>query len=288
MSSAVEDISYNPPLVENYSALASPTTFQYQQAFSVPQTPGGALSVRSGMSNGPDLMPLNELVGSMKGALDHLGGVFDSLGEHTARVASLAPAMQAAHQIKQLKRQLAVQDSRQEERVQNLKVLLRDVIKAQIGDHLRYHIHLIIQERVQKEVARRVEEELNKQFPPKLRDQLNRHKNQLEGVKRSLWDEEARRHNALLKDHHLDDPMAPLMMDNGGISTIFPKTLRDLFSTNAEEAKQLAMEYNLPYVEGVHSEREDNLNLIMHHFGTQFHVEPPPPRETFRPLQFAM
>ena len=75
--------------------------------------------------------------------------------------------MQAAHQIKQLKRQLTVQDTRQEERVQNLKVvrnmtaavsmgicehvplqLLRDVLKAQIGDHLRYHVHLIIQEKV--------------------------------------------------------------------------------------------------------------------------------------------
>lgn len=285
--SATDDVGFQPPVVETFSSVASPTTFRYQQAFSAPQTPGGALSVRSGMSNGPDLMPLNELVGSMKGALDHLGGVFDSLGEHTARVASLAPAMQAAHQIKQLKRQLAVQDSRQEERVQNLKVLLRDVIKAQIGDHLRYHIHLIIQERVQQEVARRVEDQLNKQFPPKLRDQLNRHKNQLEGVKRSLWDENARRQNSLLKDHQLEEPLSPLMMENGGISTIFPKTLRDLFSTNAEEAKQLAMEYDLPFVEGVHGEREENLNLIMHHFGTQFHVEPPPPREPYKPLQFS-
>lgn len=268
--------------------MQSPSAFQMAQTFSAPQTPGGALSVRSGMSNGPDLMPLNDLVGSMKGALDHLGGVFDSLGEHTARVASLAPAMQAAHQIKQLKRQLAVQDARQEERVQNLKVLLRDVLKAQIGDHLRYHVHLIIQERVKEQVARRVAEELNKQFPPTIRDQVKRHRGQIMGVKRSVWDENARRQNALLKDHQLDEPLAPLMMENGGISSIFPETLRDMFSTSAEDAKQLAIEYGLPHVEGGDSEREDNLNLIMHHFGTIFHVQPPPPREPFKPLQFAM
>lgn len=79
--SAMDDAAFNPPVVEGYSAMQSPSAFQMAQTFSAPQTPGGALSVRSGMSNGPDLMPLNDLVGSMKGALDHLGGVFDSLGE---------------------------------------------------------------------------------------------------------------------------------------------------------------------------------------------------------------
>lgn len=42
----------------------------------------------------------------------------------------------------------------------------------------------------------------------------------------------ARRQNALLKDHQLDEPLAPLMMENGGISSIFPETLRDMFSTS--------------------------------------------------------
>lgn len=72
------DTAYQPPIVEGAteSALASPRG--RMEAFSVPQTPGGALSITSG---GPDLVPLNDLVGSMRGALDHLGGVFDSLGE---------------------------------------------------------------------------------------------------------------------------------------------------------------------------------------------------------------
>jgi len=257
------------------------------EAFSAPQTPGGALSTFSAGSRGPDLMPLNELVGSMKGALDHLGGVFDSLGEHTARVASLAPALQAAHQIKQLKRQLGVQDQRQEERVQNLKVLLRDVLKAQIGDHLRYHVHLIIQEKVKERVAAQVEAQMNKQFPPALREQVARHKLQLQGVKRSLWDANARRENALLKDHQLDEPLQPLMMETGGVSSSFPQTLGDMFGASEQEALQLAKDYDLPFVQGGPNDREDNLNLFMHHIGTIFHVEPPPRREPYRPLTFA-
>lgn len=72
--------AFRAPLVEG-TVHGSPRVYGMEQAFSAPQTPGGALSVHSGMSRGPDLAPLNDLVGSMKGTLDHLGGVFDSLGE---------------------------------------------------------------------------------------------------------------------------------------------------------------------------------------------------------------
>lgn len=76
-----EEVAFQPPIVEGgpLSALSSPGG-RMMEAFSAPQTPGGALSLRS-MGSQPDMMPLDNLVGSMKGALDHLGGVFDSLGE---------------------------------------------------------------------------------------------------------------------------------------------------------------------------------------------------------------
>ena len=71
--------AFIPPLVEG-TVGGSPRAFG-MDTFSVPQTPGGALSVHSGMSRAPDVGRLNDLVGTMKGTLDHLGGVFDSLGE---------------------------------------------------------------------------------------------------------------------------------------------------------------------------------------------------------------
>jgi hypothetical protein len=61
-----------------HSALGSPKGGM--DAFSVPQTPGGALSTYSG-AGGPEVHSLQELMGAMRGTLDHLGGVFDSLGE---------------------------------------------------------------------------------------------------------------------------------------------------------------------------------------------------------------
>lgn len=45
---------------------------------------------------------------------------------------------------------------------------------------------------------------------------------------------DARRQNALLKDHQLEEKLSPLMMENGGVSSLFPKTLGDLFGTSGK------------------------------------------------------
>jgi len=254
---------------------------------SVSQTPGGALSARSIVSTGgPDLVNLHELVTTMKGTLDHLGGVFDSLGEQTARVASLGPALHATHQIRQLKKQMVVQDRRQEERIQEIKTLLRDVLKEQIAEHLRVHVTRIIREQVQAKVKEQVAAQLSAQFPEALRIQVTQHKDQLQNVKRGLWDANARRHNSQFKSHQLAEPLQPLLMPDGNPSEKFPKTLGEMFAVDAATAKQLAIDYALPVSEGP-NEREDNLNVFMHHIGTAFHMLPPPPRPPFPSLLFA-
>jgi hypothetical protein len=120
------------------------------------------------------------------------------------------------------------------------------------------------------------------------------------------------------------------MMESGGVSSLFPKTLGDMFATTGESGAlvsagralclSLILQRKMPSsfvltttshmvrrnssllkvadasnislspfkVENVPSEREDNLNLFMHHVGTKFHLQPPPPREPFKPLQFVM
>jgi hypothetical protein len=46
-----------------------------------------------------DLSEVEELLTTMKQTLGTLGATFDTLGEQTARIASLGPAMDAAHQV---------------------------------------------------------------------------------------------------------------------------------------------------------------------------------------------
>jgi len=53
---------------------------------------------------------VNELFSLMKNNLNALGATFDSLGEQSAKVASLGPALDTAHQIHQLRRQMRNQE----------------------------------------------------------------------------------------------------------------------------------------------------------------------------------
>lgn len=47
----------------------------------------------------PDLTEVEELLTTMKQTLGALGHTFDTLGEQTARIAKLGPAMDTAHQV---------------------------------------------------------------------------------------------------------------------------------------------------------------------------------------------
>ena len=47
----------------------------------------------------PDLAEVQELVQTMKKTLSTLGNTFDKLGEQTAKVAALGPAIDSAHQV---------------------------------------------------------------------------------------------------------------------------------------------------------------------------------------------
>jgi hypothetical protein len=76
---------------------------------SIPNSPAAmtekALSVRSMAHSvatttpAPDLSDVDELLTTMKQTLGTLGATFDTLGEQTARIATLGPAMDSAHQV---------------------------------------------------------------------------------------------------------------------------------------------------------------------------------------------
>jgi hypothetical protein len=47
-----------------------------------------------------DALAVGELLSTMKNTLSALGKTFDTLGEQTAKVAELGPAMEATHQVR--------------------------------------------------------------------------------------------------------------------------------------------------------------------------------------------
>ncbi|KAF8526060.1 hypothetical protein BU17DRAFT_74400 [Hysterangium stoloniferum] len=222
----------------------------------------------------PDLSQVEELLTTMKQTLGTLGATFDTLGEQTARIATLGPAMDAAHQVHRLRKQLQSQDRKHEERIGEIKSLLRDVLKEQIIAHLSSHVHEMIREGVAKIVKARVATELQGQIPPELREKVEDHRRQLAHVKLSLHNSEARRANALLRSNHLTEPLHPLLKPNGELCAIFPPDLATLFGQNSAKAKQLTQDFGLPVCEDEVAAREKNLNKFMQHIGVSFLMVP--------------
>lgn len=135
-----------------------------------------------------------------------------------------------------------------------------------------------------------VAEEIARQIPQSLRDQIMDHKRHLEEVHVNLQNacapaflclrvsvlvpdfsdsSEARRANALLRSTHLKDPLHPLLKANGEVSAKFPRDLTALFALDAAEAKALSSEYGLP---DIGDSRERNLNRFMQFCGVSYQM----------------
>jgi len=238
-------------------------------------TPRNSLPGNHSINQSPDVAGLEQLRQTMQTTLGVLGSTFDYLGEQTARVAALGPAVEASHQIHQLRRQVHAQDRKQEERMQEIKSLLQDVLKEQIAEHLRAHVFEMIREKVEEYVAEKVKDALTRQIPDTLRKQVSEHRQHLAEVKRCLHNSEARRANATLRNHGsaIREPLHELLMDNGVASELWPNDLAQLFGYSNDTAKRLLDDYELTYAHDDPTERL--LNKFMAHIGVGFQMVPP-------------
>lgn len=238
-------------------------------------TPRNSLPGNHSINQSPDVAGLEQLRQTMQATLGVLGSTFDYLGEQTARVAALGPAVEASHQIHQLRRQVHAQDRKQEERMQEIKSLLQDVLKEQIAEHLRAHVFEMIREKVEEYVAEKVKLALTRQIPDHLRQQVQEHRQHLAEVKRCLHNSEARRANATLRNHGsaIREPLHELLMDNGTASELWPNDLAQLFGYSNDTAKRLLDDYELTYAHDDPTERL--LNKFMAHIGVGFQMVPP-------------
>ncbi|KAG8684282.1 hypothetical protein FRC09_015492 [Ceratobasidium sp. 395] len=250
-----------------------------------PSTGGRVPSQNSPSSmQSPDVAGLEQLRQTMQATMGMLGSTFDYLGEQTARVATLGPAVEASHQIHQLRRQVHAQDRKQEERMQEIKSLLQDVLKEQIAEHLRAHVFEMIREKVEEHVADKVKAALTQQISEKLRQQVREHRQHLAEVKRCLHNSESRRANATLRNHGsaIREPLHELLMADGNPSELWPQDLAQLFGYSNDTAKRLLDDYELTYAHDDPTERM--LNKFMAHIGVGFQMVPPQRRP---PMQIA-
>ncbi|KAG8894060.1 hypothetical protein FRB99_001548 [Tulasnella sp. 403] len=225
---------------------------------------------KSSQSAPPDTVAVKELLDMMNRTLATLGKTFDSLTEQSTRVATLGPQMESAHQIHQLRRQMRAQEKKQDSRINEVKHIVREVLKEEIAKVLGPDISTAVRDEVRSQTSAEVRNQLSHHLPYDLHKQAELSRQQLKDVQCSLRNSESRRANSTLRASNLEDEIATILKSNGEESRYFPRNLKTLFSYDDNTAKELVKDYNLPTSDS----REKNLNKWMAHAGIQFHLIP--------------
>ncbi|KAG8909935.1 hypothetical protein FRC00_009172 [Tulasnella sp. 408] len=206
---------------------------------------------------------------------------FDTLDNAGKRVAGIGADFDHSAQIGSLKRHMLSGDTKHQQKIDEIKLLLKDSLKEDVVPYVNTVISNDIDHQLDEMIQSLVAEEIARQIPQSLRDQITEHKRHLEEVYVSLQNaiaklitershtSEARRANALLRSTHLKDPLHPLLKANGEISDKFPRDLTALFALDAAEAKALSAEYGLP---DIGDSRERNLNRFMQFCGVSYQM----------------
>ncbi|KAF8601610.1 hypothetical protein BDV93DRAFT_524569 [Ceratobasidium sp. AG-I] len=218
----------------------------------------------------PEVEHVREVLATMKQTLASLGMNFDALGDQTAKVATLPSGMETNQEILAVQRHMSRQRRKQDENIEEIKKLLREVAQEQIVEHLRKTVADQVMEIIDEFVEEEVQRNLDEIIPLELQRQVDDQKRQLEDVRRNLHNSEARRANALLRSTHMTDPLHKLLMQNGMVSADFPEHLGELFAMDGTQAKRLLAEYDIEASES----REKNLNRFMQFVGVSYQMVP--------------
>lgn len=229
-----------------------------------PKTPGTPYPVANSQA-------VNELLTMMKGTLNTLGATFDSLGEQSAKVATLGPALDSAHQIHQLRRQMRAQEKHQDARITDIRSFVKDDFKVQIAELMKVQIQEQIKAEIAMQTKNEVDAQIHEHLPIPLHVQAQESQLQLSEVRVQLKNSEARRHNSHLKSTNLNEQLSIVIKKDGTESVLWPKTLRALFGFDLDNARALVKDFGLTE----HELREGNINRFMAFIGIQFHLIPP-------------
>jgi len=208
----------------------------------------------------------------MTTTMSTLGQTLENLTEQSARMATLGPQMDSMHQITQLRRQMRSQEKVQDNRINDVKKLIKEVLKEQVAETLRPQIKQEVAEEIKLQTTEHVKLQVKDRLPVSLEDQAAESQQQLKDVRASLINSESRRANAILRASNLDDHLAIILKSNGDESEHFPQDLKTLFSYDNDTAKALVKDFGLTASDS----REKNLNKFMAHAGIQFHLIPVP------------
>ncbi|KIO19543.1 hypothetical protein M407DRAFT_30825, partial [Tulasnella calospora MUT 4182] len=128
----------------------------------------------------PDTNQVRDVLASMRETLETLGVTFDTLDNAGKRVAGLGADFDHSAQIGSLKRHMLSGDTKHQQKIDEIKLLLKDSLKEDVVPYVNTVISSDIDHQLDEMIQGLVAEEIARQIPQSLRDQIMEHKRHLE------------------------------------------------------------------------------------------------------------
>ncbi|KAF9501783.1 hypothetical protein BDN71DRAFT_1584836 [Pleurotus eryngii] len=177
-----------------------------------PHSKGAPAETTQTKPAGPlDLEAIMSCILGMKRLSTTIYSTFETFEKQTTRVASLAPAVDAAGQLRSLRDTFETKQQERVKRAAELRSRFEEAVPQLINEY-RSKVDDLVKEVVAEEIRDRVQRELENQLPEKLRKDVVQHERQLIEVQANLYNNEARRFNAsLVSPQSLTVPLRPLL-----------------------------------------------------------------------------
>ncbi|PPQ88461.1 hypothetical protein CVT25_011587 [Psilocybe cyanescens] len=148
--------------------------------------------------------------------------------------------------------------------LEKTKLELVDDIRQEAEASVRNKIGDLVRKEVARQVKEQVAEQIKEHLPDSLQQQADESKRQLDGIKISLRNSEARIQNSFIQTNGLMDPLAPILMTTGEKSPLYPSNAWSLLNYDLESAKGLNRHYELTTTDDL----QMNFKQFLKHIGT--------------------
>ncbi|KAH6914324.1 hypothetical protein BKA70DRAFT_1261076 [Coprinopsis sp. MPI-PUGE-AT-0042] len=172
---------------------------------------GGEPPLSAAVIASPELLELASFQASIKQALASLSSTMETLEVQSERMQQMGADIKIHGQIELLRTEVEEQVNRQKSELANIEQMLREKVKEALAEHIKASMRATVRETIRRMVEGRVHDELITQVPEKLREGLLTQQRQIEEVKATIHNSEARRYNSSLNSASGNVPLRPLL-----------------------------------------------------------------------------
>jgi len=230
------------------------------------QSPASVMSFRTASEKNDQVQ---DVLKQLQGSLSQLGGLVTSVKDHSSRLADTGPRVSdALSEVNEMKHKIHAMEKNSDDQIAQAKRVITDKLPETVYKQLSPSISDFIRAEIERQTKSQVQVQIAQYLPVSLETQAAEIKKEKTHARLALLNAEARRANAQLMPHVVDDTLASYITPNGKKGTSYPSNLRALVSYDQDRLDNLMTEYGLP----VYERREDNINRFLHHIGCRFEI----------------